>query len=93
MTSELKTVLTPDELQNARESLSSIIHIAPFKQVAIIRIFALTFSDQMRICLYLSIFGVFVSLLTWEKNPASVEDRRKLQESLVMSKHDDSQHA
>lgn len=75
-TAELSSILTPTELSNLRQSLSTLLQLQPTQQLAVTKVFANSFNDQLRICTYIAAVGVLASLSTWTRVPA----RRRGQE-------------
>lgn len=82
ISNKLTGILTPMELTDLQQSLNTAIKLAPSKQLEVVRVYASSFNSQMRICLYLSIFGFFVSHLTYKRVPASVRAYQAQQEAM-----------
>ncbi|RKF77301.1 Efflux pump dotC [Golovinomyces cichoracearum] len=83
ISSELAPILTPTEIKDLRQSLSTIIDLEPPKQIAVVRVFANSFNSQMLVCLYLSVAGFFIVHFTWQKEPASVEAHKEQQQAMA----------
>lgn len=82
ISSKLTGILSPMELRDLQQSLNTAFKLAPSKQLEVVRVYASSFNSQMRVCLYLSILGFFVSHLTYKKVPASVSAYQAQQEAM-----------
>jgi hypothetical protein len=82
---DLPETLNATQLDNLQQSLSIISSLDPSQQMAVAIVFSNSFNEEMRICTYVSIVAVIVSLLTWERNPASVAENKARQAALTES--------
>ena len=71
---DLPGILSPTQLTNLQQSITTIFDLEPQQQVKVAEAFADSFNKQMRFCMYLSAVAVVVALFTLQKNPASVAD-------------------
>jgi hypothetical protein len=84
--------LTPTALQNLQQSLSTISKLPQQQQAAVVKVYALSFNQQMRIATYISAFGVIAALCTYQKNPVNVSERKKKEKQIETGQdHPDEQ--
>ncbi|KAI1003994.1 hypothetical protein K3495_g4219 [Podosphaera aphanis] len=87
ITRDLSSVLSPGQLLNLRHSISTVTDLSPAQFKSFGEVFAHSFNNQMRVCLYLSIASVLVSCCAWQRKPASIE-AHKLQQNALARHHD-----
>jgi hypothetical protein len=73
---DLSGTLSPTQVSNLQQSITTIFDLDPREQVKVAGVFANSFKTQMRICMYLSAAALVAALFTWQKNPASVADSK-----------------
>ncbi|KIN02299.1 hypothetical protein OIDMADRAFT_103461 [Oidiodendron maius Zn] len=73
---DLSGTLSPKQLLQLQQSITTIFDLDPSQQVKVAVVFANSFNIQMRNCMYLSAAALVVALFTWQRNPASIADSR-----------------
>lgn len=68
LTHNLQGVVSEALIQQIRRSLSSVELLAPGEKLIVAKAFAEAFSQQLRICTYVSIGATVVSIATWTKD-------------------------
>lgn len=68
---DLPGILSPTQLSNLQQSITTIFDLEPKQQIRVAQVFAKSFNNEMRLCMYLSVAALVVALLTWQKKPAS----------------------
>lgn len=71
----LKDILTPEQLANFYSSPLAIFTFSSAQQMLAREAFIDAFRIDMYICLGVSVASLFVSLLTYQKHPPSVKSR------------------
>ncbi|KAH8692258.1 putative MFS multidrug transporter [Talaromyces proteolyticus] len=69
---ELAGILTPFQLHNLEQSLTTIAELSPSDRAAVTRVYAASFGTQMRICTYLSAAGVIAATGTYLSEPPKI---------------------
>lgn len=72
LTTELVDILTPAQLRNLEQSLTTILRLNAADRAAVAVVYAASFNSQMRICTYLSAAGIVAAMGTFLKKPASI---------------------
>jgi hypothetical protein len=68
-------------LHNLQQSLATIADLPPQEQAAVVKVYAQSFNDQMRICTYVSAFGVLAALFTFQRHPIDIATVKRRQEA------------
>lgn len=68
---DLPGILSPTQLSSLQQSITTIFDLEPQQQIRVAEVFAKSFNNEMRLCMYLSVVALVVALLTWQKNPTS----------------------
>jgi hypothetical protein len=71
---DLADTLSPIQLSNLQQSITTIFDLEPQQQANVAEVFADSFNKQLRVCMYLSAAALVVAIFSWQKNPASVDD-------------------
>ena len=82
---DLPGTLSATQLADLQQTLSVISSFDPSQQAAVAKVFSNSFNEEMRACMYVSAVAVVASLLTWERNPASVAEYKAAQAALAKS--------
>ena len=72
----LDEVLNSTQLVNLETFLSSIASLTPSEQAAVATVYTESFSQQMRVCTFLSAACIIAALGTFQRSPASVAARQ-----------------
>jgi hypothetical protein len=78
--------LSSTALHNLQQSLSTIANLPPEEQAAVVKVYAQSFNDQLRICTYVSAFGVVAALCTYQRNPVDIAAVKQKQEMIQEEK-------
>lgn len=79
---QLKNVLQPQELQQLRQSLNTIMSMSESKQAAIESAFAEAFVQQFRMAAYVAALSIIVSFACWTKHPVALKKRLEVAEKI-----------
>jgi len=70
--SRLQGILTYEQISDLQTSTSILQSLKPVQAEAVRVVYADSFSQSMRVCMYIAIASLVASLATWQKNPPSV---------------------
>ena len=79
---DLQGILSAAEIRSLRESLNVIPSFTVEKQVAVQHAFAHAFSDQFRVCMYIAVACVILSLCNYSRYPVSLQKRLQYGEAV-----------
>lgn len=79
---DLQQTLSPAEIQSLRQTLNVIPSFTTKQQVAVQHAFAHAFSDQFRVCMYIAVACVILSLCNYSKHPVSLKKRLEYGEAV-----------
>lgn len=71
----LSNILSPAQLSDFYSSPISILNFTPIEQYYVRETFILTFNKDMRMCMYVSVVCLLVTLCAYQKNPPTMKDR------------------
>jgi hypothetical protein len=71
----LSNVLSPTQLADFYSSPISILNFTLIEQYYVRETFILTFNKNMRMCMYVSVVCLLVTLCAYQKNPPTVKER------------------
>jgi hypothetical protein len=71
----LSGVLSPTQLADFYSSPISILNFTLVEQIQVRETFILTFNKDMRICMYVSVICLLVTLCAYQKDPPTMKER------------------
>lgn len=92
ITSDLKGVLSQEQINGLRQSLTSISSFTPEEALAVVGVFAEAFKSIMRVCIYVAAAGFVVGLFAWERVPTEHKELKHLREQRAEKKHNKASH-
>ncbi|KAI5307058.1 hypothetical protein KEM56_005236 [Ascosphaera pollenicola] len=72
---DLKGTVPDDEIDTVRHSLLAVKKMNPFQQLAVRNSFVSSFRTDIMICMIVTGVAVLFCVLTWERHPATVQDK------------------
>lgn len=80
---DLKGILSPSEITALRRTLNSIPYFSVAQQAAISYAFALSFNEQMRVCMYIAAVCWVVSASTWSAKATPLLKRKEIHDAAI----------
>jgi hypothetical protein len=73
---QLSGLISPEQLRSLQQSLTTLSILTASEQAAVAKVVDTSFNKQMRICLYVSVVNVLISLTTysWKKGASTAID-------------------
>jgi hypothetical protein len=85
---QLSSLLSSEQLYDLKRSLSTLGRLSLQQQAVVGSIFADSFNEQMRICMYLAIGALLAAVATYSRQPASIAEAQDRQKAMMQGKTD-----